>query len=373
MKKRLLLIVWFAIVGAVGCSAQTEKKDTTIIVKANVTLLDGSHFFGVPHFSSLMLSMDFGKLEIPVAKVASLSFFKEKSKVGEYSIVEDSVKVGFVNKDVLSGKLEGMSLEFGTIFNDVLLELSQIKSITFSKQRDISLISKESGLLLYAPLDTADSSLDLFAAHMEAKKVRFVEGVAGDAMLLESADAKATISLPFSPYLLPEGTIEFWARLPQPRQRFSNIDGQPWFFSVEDPDSNKRHFVFGFTANDGAGKGGLVGRIHGVAATGTHYAGSISNIAETGLLRDNPDGWHHYSIVWKLDGVDFPGARGKALVLTVDGRVVAVADKNAGDIVRQTAADGFRLVLRDGAADSSRPLAMSDLKIWNYARMKSTE
>ena len=187
--------------------------------------------------------------------------------------------------------------------------------------------------------------------------------------MLDASEAKISIDLPFSPYALPEGTIEFWARLPQPRQRFSDTGGQPWFFSIENPDSNRRHFVFDFTANDGTGKGGLVGRRRGIAMTGTHYAGSISNVAETGLLRDNPDGWHHYSIIWKIDGVDFPDARGKALILTVDGRVVAVADKNTDDIARQTAAEGFCLIIRDGTANSTHPLTMSDLKIWNYAKL----
>ena len=368
MKKRFPLTLALAIVTATSLPAQTTKTETDIVIKAKVTLLDGSHFFGTPYFSSLMLTMDFGKLEIPVTKVASLDFIKNKSKVGTYSIVKDSVKIGFDNKDILSGTLGGTSLDFGTIFNDVRLEPTQIKSISFSKQRDLSRSANEPGLLLHAPLDMEQSALDLFGARMDAQKVRIVEGPSGNAMLLDSPDAKVTIHLPFSPHALPEGAIEFWARFPQPRQRFSGIGGQPWFFTVDDPDTNKRHFAFGFTANDGTGKGGLIGRIHGVSAAGTHYAGSISTIAETGLLRDTPDEWHHYAIIWKLDGVDFPDARGKAIVLTVDGRIVAVADKNTNDTVRQTAADGFRLIIRDGKADSARPVAMSDLKIWNYAK-----
>lgn len=373
MIRQVLMTAVLAAACAACCFAQAPAPaaEAEIVIKAKVTLLDGSQFFGTPRFPSLRLALDFGKLDIPLERVAVLDFFKEKSKVGAYHVVKDSVKVGFDNKDILSGKLEGTALEFSTIFNDVRLEPSQIKAVTFTKQRDVTRAVNEPGLLLYVPLDMEKPDLDLFGARMEAQKARIVAGHLGQATLLDSADAKIILHLPFSPYAMPEGAIEFWAKLPQPRQRFSG-NGQPWFFTVEGPEGNfRRSFVFGFTGNDGTGKGGLVGRIHGVAMAGTHTAGSVSSIAETGLLRDTPDDWHHYAIIWKTDGVDFPDARGKSLVLTVDGRVVAVAEKGNTEAVRQAGAEGFRLVIQGGNPDS-RPLAMSDLKIWNHARPPAT-
>ena len=355
---------------AACCSAQAPGAEVDMVIKVKVALQDGSQFFGTPRFASVVLVMDFGKLEIPLEKIASLGFFKEKGKVGAYSLVKDSVKVGFDNKDVLSGKLEGVVLEFDTIFNVVRLEHSQIKSITFTKQRDVARALNEPGLLLYAPLDTETADLDLFGARMEAQKVRIVEGHLGEAMQFDSPDAKATIHLPFSPYAMPEGTIEFWAKLPQPRQRFVG-NGSPWFFSIEGQRGRGiNQFVFGFTGNDGTGKGGLVGRIPEMAVAGTHVAGAASNIAETGVLRDNPDGWHHYAMIWKTDGVDFPDARGKSLVLMVDGRIVAVADKgnNNDHPLRWAGTDGVHLVINGGLHDS-RPVAISDLKIWNHAKL----
>ena len=356
MKKQLMIVG--AVVSAACCSAQTAKPETDIVVKARITLADGSQFLGSPRFASFVLVMDFGKLEIPLSHVSTLDFTK------------DAVKVGFYNKDTLSGKLEGTSFAFDTIFNEANLEYAQIKSMKFSKQRDVSQSAKAPGLLLYAPLDTDTASHDAFGARIETKKIRIVEGNAGNAMLLDSADAKLTIHLPFSPHTMSEGTIEFWAKLPQPRQRFNSNGGQPWFFNIEGPGRNyDRHFVFGFTANDSAGKGGLVGRIHGVATTGTHYPGSVSNIAETGLLRETPDGWHHYAIIWNVDGVDFPDARGKSLALTVDGKIVAVANKSNNGEVRPTETEGFRLVVHDGNSDCTRPVAISDLKIWKHAKL----
>ena len=329
-----------------------------ITVKAKVSLADGSQFFGTPRFASLALAMDFAKLEIPLENVASLTFAK------------DGVKVGLYNKDVLSGKLEGTALAFDTVFNEARLDYPQIKSVTFSRQRNIVRNANEPGLLLYAPLDAADANLDLFGARMEAKNARAAEGIQGNALLLDTPEARVTIHLPFSPYTMPEGTVEFWAKLPQPHRKFSGGNGQPWFFNIESPGNRMtRHFVFGFAANDGTGRGGLVGRIHGLGMAATHYAGSVSSVTETGLLMDTPDGWHHYALIWKQDGVNFPGARGKSLLLVVDGRIVAVADKEVTATALEVKEEGIRLVIHDENSDCSRPLAVSDLKIWNYAKL----
>jgi hypothetical protein len=86
-------------------------------------------------------------------------------------------------------------------------------------------------------------------------------------------------------------------------------------------------------------------------------------------LKDTSDGWHHYALIWKQDGVNFPGARGKSLVLVVDGRIVAVADKENTEGTRDKGTEGTRLVVHDANSDNTRPLAMSDLKIWNYAKL----
>ena len=359
MKKRLAMVALLAV--ARTCFGQAVPTEAEMAVKAKVTLTDGSVLLGVPRGASLALVTAFGRQEIPLEKVASLEF------------VKDGVKVGFHNRDVLTGKLEGAALDIQTAFDDsVRLEYALVKAVAFSRQRNIARNANEPGLLLYAPMDTDQQNLDLFGARMEAVNTRIVEGPAGNAMLLDKADAKVTIHLPFSPYMMPEGTVEFWAKLPHARQRFSSVNGgAPLFFNIECPKARyNHHFVFGFTSNDGRGRAGLMGRFHGLAETATHPMGAVSSIAETGLLKDTPDGWHHYAFIWKYEGVDFPDARGKSLVLTVDGAIVAVGDNYHNP--QQAETDGCRLVIHDihdkRSADSPLPIAMSDLKIWGYAK-----
>ena len=346
------LVVWCAV--ALGQAAQAE-----MALKAKVTLTDGSVIFGVPVAAALAVDTAFGKQEIPLDKVAALHFST------------DGVKLTFYNRDVLSGKLGNAALLLQTLFDDnISLDYAFVKAVAFSRQRDISKSVNEPGLLLYVPLDAENQDLALFGARMEAAGVRLVEGPGGNATLLENAEARVTIHLPFSPYAMSEGTIEFWAKLPQARQRFSGVaSGQPLFFSIECPRARyEQHFLFGFVSNDGLGGAGLLGRIHGLGQVATHRSGAVSSIAETGLLKDAPDEWHHYALIWKHEGVDFPGARGKALVLAIDGEIVAVADNARNPLQVET--DGCRLVIHDKRnSDCSRPVAVSDLKIWSRAKL----
>ena len=359
MKKQFSWLALLAIMSASCCLGQTPKTEEAVAVSAKVTLADGSQLLGTPRVSSLALVTGFGKQEIPLAQIATLEF------------VKDGVKVGFSNKDVLSGKLEDTSFEIKTVFKEVRFGWAQIKSIQFSKQRDAAKNADEQGLLLHALLDVDNEDLSRFGASLEARNVLIVEGKNGNGMLLDSPDAKVSIKLPFSPYIMPEGTIEFWAKLPQPQRRFGG-GGQPWLFNIQCLESNYiSHFVFGFTDNDGCGSGGLVGAIHGLTRVGTHRAGGVSSVAETGLLGDTPDGWHHYAFVWKRDGIDDPDAKGKILLLMVDGKVVASSNKMMPPFPNEVLPDSnsnVYLVIHDSASDCTRPIAMSDLKIWDHAK-----
>jgi len=365
--KRLLAMVT---VLAVCCLGQATKAENDVAVNVKVSLADGSQLQGTLHTSSLALVTGFGKKEIPLAQIASLDFAK------------DGVKVNFRNRDVLSGKLEGTAFVLRTIFSDVRLESAQVKSIQFFGDGNMPRGGNEPGLLLHARLDSDNENLGMFNAHMEAKNVRMIDGKFGrPAMLLDTADAKVTIHLPFAPYKMPEGTIEFWAMLPKPHQPFGGGKGQPWFFGIECPLSYfnnpvpgvnyNNHSIFGFAPNDGGGKGGLVGRLYGIANAGTHHFGSVSTVAETGLLGDTPEGWHHYAFIWKRDGFLLADGRNGVLLLSVNGKVVASTMTVGTDphgLLENPKSEVY-LVIHDSDSDCTRPVAMSELKVWDHAKL----
>jgi len=340
--------------GAVCCFAQTD-----IAGKAKVILLDGSQLIGTLNAPSLVVVTSFGRTEIPLAQISALDFAK------------DSVKVRFHNKDVLSGTLEDTAFAFKTVFNDVRLDYSQIKSVQFSGTgaRDMN----TEGLLLHVQFDSDTEDLSRFDARMDARNARIVEGPDGNgnAMLLDSEEATVVIQLPRSPYRMSEGTIEFWAKLPQPHRQFGHSKGQPWLFNIHLHENYPgAHFALGFVSNNGNGSGGLVGHAMGTLA-GTHVFGAVSSVADTGVLGDTPDGWHHYALVWKWDGFDFPEEKGKALLIIVNGKVVASSNKMPGFIppdIEHIPDVGTRLVIHDENSDCSRPIVMSNLRIWDCAK-----
>ncbi|MCL1922034.1 MAG: LamG domain-containing protein [Kiritimatiellaeota bacterium] len=355
MNKHLMIAAALTVVCAVCCPAQTAEAPAAATAK--VTLADGSQLLGMPRTVSLALVTVFGKQEIPLAQVAVLDFDK------------DIAKVKFHNKDILSGKLEGEGFALTTVFKEVSLPYAQIKSVQFFRQRGTTLNAVEPGLLLHVRFDAEDEDLSRFDARMEARNVQIVEGPEGDAMLVGTTDARVTIHLPFVPYKMPEGTIEFWAKLPQARQRFSHVaSGQPLFFSIECPRLRyDHHFVFGFVSNNGFARAGLHGRIYGIGDVATHPMGAVSGIADTGLLGNTPDEWHHYTFIWKREGFDFPNVQGKLLALAVNGNIVAAG----GDTTpQQFATDECILIIHDKRnSDCSLPIVMSDLKVWDYARL----
>ena len=368
MKRLLAMMAMLA-----ACCFGQAQDDAAVNVKVNLT--DGSQLQGTLHTSSLALVTGFGKKEIPLAQIATLDFAK------------DGVKVNFRNRDVLSGTLEGSAFVLRTIFNDLKLDSSQVKSIQFLGGQNA--LGKEPGLLLHALLDSASENLGAFNAYMETKDVHVIEGPFGNnALLFAPGESNLMIDLPFSPYTMPEGMIEFWAKLPQPHQRLTGNGGQPWFFNIERVDIEEQaHIILGFNSNNGVGKGGLVGIIWGFADAGTHPAGGVSSVADTGVLGDTPDGWHHYAFIWKWDGLEFPEpdkplarvrglpeAQTPVLLLAVDGKPIASAGQHVNDVERFRKTESkCRFFINKGRINCTSPMAMSDLKIWDHAKLPDVQ
>jgi len=110
----------FAVAGGVG-GAELVQGDAP---KVKVSLADGSQLTGTLLSTSLELTTGFGKVDIPLAQIATLDFAK------------GTVKVGLANKDVLSGTLEGTVLKIAAVFGNVELPYPQIKAIAFERPQD---------------------------------------------------------------------------------------------------------------------------------------------------------------------------------------------------------------------------------------------
>ena len=338
--------------------------ETAPLMRVKVNLADGSVINGTPLFPALILNTEFGRQTIPLELVSTLDFNK------------DGVKVGFANKDVLSGKINRKFFGVKTVFGVARLPYAQIKKMTFSQRIGGFGETAPPGLLLHAALDSIDENLDIFDAKMEAKNVKIVDGRnGGKAMLFEKIDSKVTVKIPFSPYAMQEGTVEFWAKFPNPNLPFGGNRGQPLFFNFTRPSkSYNNDFLYGFAFNDGGGKSGLIGRMPGVPVTGTHMMGAVSTVASTGLLGNTPGDWHHYAFIWKRDGLDFPGAKGSSLVYVIDGKIVSANGQLPNNPNPTLVAEpGVTVELHAFDSDTARSIVMSDFTIWDKAKIPVIE
>ncbi|MCL1920675.1 MAG: LamG domain-containing protein [Kiritimatiellaeota bacterium] len=358
MKRRLAIAAMFTLAGAAYSAGQDAKAEAPAPLKAKVALCDHSHVVGTPRITGLTMTTGFGKCDIPLHHVSTLLF------------VNGQAKTVLTNKNILTGMLEGTALTLDTSFGTLNIDYSKIASVTFATPQDAARLAHEDGLLLHVPLDAPDANLGAFDARIDIQDAQLTDGPFNDkALLFATPDAKATIHLPLSPYTMPEGTIAFWAKLPQPDQPFGDGRRQLPLFIVEQDEHEFFPLVFGFNTNNGAGNAGLVGIIWHFACTGT---GTGATVEGTGLLGDTPGGWHHYAFIWKWKGLEFPEAQGYVLALAVDGKMVTSAGEISGfdDYVhlRNEPAKG-RVIFHDGGKfDNLPPVAMSNFKIWNCAK-----
>jgi hypothetical protein len=128
-----------------------------------------------------------------------------------------------------------------------------------------------------------------------------------------------------------------------------------------------------------------MGYIWGFALATTHPAGQVSSVEAIDAFKDAPDDWHHYAFIWKNDGLDFPEIQdkkfgfnhfelpGTVILLTVDGKPIASAGKTLDsedwNYLRNTASPCRLFFYDDKHPGRPHPKAISDLKIWDHAKL----
>ena len=125
----------------------------------------------------------------------------------------------------------------------------------------------------------------------------FVDGKKGGGFSVAARQPGALVDLPAN-FFGPQGTIEFWAKINNPKSYFVD-GGDPRFFQV---DNGKDFPVFflEYAANDGGGNSGL----HVLAADNwqSSFKGFHGSMPYSKVLGDARSDWHHYMITWNQDG-----------------------------------------------------------------------
>lgn len=125
----------------------------------------------------------------------------------------------------------------------------------------------------------------------------FVDGKKGGGFSVAARQPGALVDLPAN-FFGPQGTIEFWAKINNPKSYFVD-GGDPRFFQV---DNGKDFPVFflEYAANDGGGNSGL----HVLAADNwqSSFKGFHGSMPYSKVLGDARSDWYHYMITWNQDG-----------------------------------------------------------------------
>ena len=191
----------------------------------------------------------------------------------------------------------------------------------------------------------------------------FVEGKVGKALSVPAGTSVA--SIPFPNGLPPErGTIEFWAKLPGNKTTFG-AGGDPMLVHISHGATAGNFAWIEFNSNNGSGRGGVGASIGGVGIYSGSYLGSS---AYSSILGEKVADWHHYALVWNVEGIsNLVGQPHFAFLL--DGNLVAQTscDSNwSKSTFKANMGEALQINLsHPGVGWGNSPYAIDELRVWD--------
>ena len=191
----------------------------------------------------------------------------------------------------------------------------------------------------------------------------FVEGKKGSALHVPAYAGVAEIPLPDG--LPPErGCIEFWAKLEGNKEWFADA-GDPMFLQLSLGAANSYFGWIEFNNNNGGGKSGFGGMMNGLSA---YSCSTMASYLYSDILSDKVSEWHHYAMVWNVDGIDSLSGKPRFAFL-VDGRNVAASSNDDG-FDKTAFISGMTQSLKiflssPGTGYGKSPYAIDELRIWD--------
>lgn len=226
-------------------------------------------------------------------------------------------------------------------------------------------------LVYYSKLDSAtDITSPTVGQPGIVDGAKFVEGRNGKA-LYAPAGRKNTVSVPFHNGLSRKGCIEFDAKIENQHPYFSS-GADPYLFVFGRKSTNQGDLIpvmhMSFNSNNGSGGSGLMflGIYNYQIITDPK---SLRCNRYEDILPEDPYGWHHYRLVWNLDGLD--GMGDVVAAAYIDGRLHQSGTLPAGRLewyaknylcdalVLGFTTDGF------GQASSKSAHLVDEFKVWD--------
>lgn len=162
------------------------------------------------------------------------------------------------------------------------------------------------------------------------------------------------------------GTIEFWGKIDKGMARLTT-GGCPRFFEIicyEPRDEISQDW----NSNNGTGGAGLTFRIGGLPVMASS---SYGRFTDYDFIKDDLYGWHHYALVWDMDGVVTHNGATAAAVVFVDGKPVMTTSAdhwNGPPLANHQSFLVFPSREDEMPSYGRVGYTIDEFKIWNYAK-----
>ena len=204
------------------------------------------------------------------------------------------------------------------------------------------------------------------AAGSCAANATFASGKEGSALQVPANSNSSVARLPL-PDGLPatRGCIEFWAKIDGGSTTYSGGGGSPDFLLARTADNDSTFISLAFTANDGAGRGGLCCGYGFYGLEMFSEAVAFAKPYSDYLTQDTVFDWHHYALVWNVDGItSLSGSPRAAIILDGTMRVCTNGSEgwNRADFLVAMSKSAY---LSFGHAGSHVTYLIDELKVWD--------
>ena len=305
-----------------------------------------------------------GDLATAVGRIATLE--------GDLTLAEADILTLQTNLTAALGRITTLEGSMSTAQSDITGLEGNVDTIYMELaivQEKVSALAPEAeGLVFWNTLDSPDDvESSAFGPGGTISGGTFVEGYFGDAYSATNTEDQL-VSFPTAAVPRERGTIEFWARISDFGPNVPSAHA-PYFVWLAN--SNITGYNMGFNSNDGTSNGGLVGRVGGGGVpgcggftTGTGFSGGRTYASILGAGQEET--WHHYALVWDIDGIAGVADGTKHVACFLDGQL---------DSTRWFECPGAAFGDLGGATldlvennFSQGTTAIDNIKVWNYAR-----
>jgi len=275
------------------------------------------------------------------------------------------------NSDKLTMTLATEEFRLKSIIGEFNVPRSNVRSMTLAVKRDAASLAAGGALVYWCSFDS-EADIQKPQVGPTGKYIcgDFVPGKLGNAISFPAYRSGVLVNLPAGT-IGERGCIEFWAKLVD--GKYSFIDGgDPYLFDCV---SGSEFFHIEFNANNGGGNSGLCSGMPGAGCTSQRgYLGSMpyDAVLPYGSMRE----WHHYALVWDIDGFKVNGEMVYS-ALMLDGRFISKVHwpSYAGPVNEQFSLNAERefilsipVMPRRARTHSKAPVAIDEFKIWNFAK-----